>query len=1061
MKKYLSVLALAVSASLAMAAFTPITGVTYTPSGGGPTVRTLTSLTTSTNGVTADVFNANGLANGTTSTTGTVPTGNGGMARMDNFDINDLATGFNNTILTTNFGGINFSNFNGSLPDFFIFEGASGANPDDISIAAVLADGSLGQSVVAPTIIATNGWGNTGEVITDGLLQNGQTVAGLCWKLEDLKDGSGNQLSSTTVIQGIAITAGFGIDPLAVLAASQPILIDHFAVTPSVTTTNVGDVFDVTITAQDAGNATVNSGSAIIAIVAAGTLMEFDWNSDGTYGDASGTLVSGTKTIKARNKRAETATLVASVGAITTTTPPTVTTTVLPFSNLLVLAPNQTHAPGTATGKAGGVVSQLQGSSFSVTVLSVDAYFNAVSSGDTVGILSSDNTATLPADAALVTGTNTYSVTFNQRGSFTVTATNVSNGLITNGVSSAIVSAVALTWKGDGSANVWETNTATLNWTNAINGLTYFNNGDQALFDDSGSATPAVNITGTVTPWFVTVNSANNYNFGSGSGGGIGGSASFNKTGSGSVTLNTSNSYSGGTRFTDGTLTLSNAFALPTTGQLALTNTTVVLAATNLTRAGNTTIRGTSVTFAAVGANRSVSFGNTSWGGTNNALFEGDGTNELVLCRIGDSFTLDFQSQIDFLSNAGDKVIRVEDGAAAVDAIMSGRLLDNAGNTGRLVKTGAGTLKMTSPTSNYEIPTYIQAGTVILTGAHDNDGVFILGDGANSGVLQVSDATTLTNLTVKSITTSGTGTGNRVVGGNASISTLTLNTTGGDVVFDGVIGGPGANQNNLALAKNQTGLVLTLTASNTYVGPTIINNGTLALSGAGSINNSVSIEVTSPDLFDVSAVTGGYVLGAAQTLKGLGSVNGSVTANGRVEPGSGGIGTLTFFSDLTLNSSAKLVMDINNTNTPNHDTLTVIGTFTPGGTLVVTNIGPALALSNSFQLFSTATTGFSTVQLPTPPSGTVWTNNLAVDGTIALVAAPVIAPSPTNITFTVSGGNLILNWPSGQGWNLQAQTNSRAVGLTTNWVTVPGAVPPLTNAVDAANGTVFYRLVYP
>jgi hypothetical protein len=91
----------------------------------------------------------------------------------------------------------------------------------------------------------------------------------------------------------------------------------------------------------------------------------------------------------------------------------------------------------------------------------------------------------------------------------------------------------------------------------------------------------------------------------------------------------------------------------------------------------------------------------------------------------------------------------------------------------------------------------------------------------------------------------------------------------------------------------------------------------------------------------------------------------------------------------------------------------------------------------------------------------VWTNKLAQNGTIALVAAPVVAPSPTNITFSASGGNLILDWPAGQGWQLQAQTNSRAVGLTTNWVTVPGAVPPFTNAVVPANGTVFYRLAFP
>jgi hypothetical protein len=115
-----------------------------------------------------------------------------------------------------------------------------------------------------------------------------------------------------------------------------------------------------------------------------------------------------------------------------------------------------------------------------------------------------------------------------------------------------------------------------------------------------------------------------------------------------------------------------------------------------------------------------------------------------------------------------------------------------------------------------------------------------------------------------------------------------------------------------------------------------------------------------------------------------------------------------------------------------------------------------LALNDTFQLFSTAVSGFSQTQLPPTPSGLAWTNNLAVDGSISLVAAP--APAPTNITFSVSGGNLTLNWPAGQGWQLEARTNSLTVGP---WALVPGAVPPLTMPIDPANGSVFYRLVYP
>jgi len=250
--------------------------------------------------------------------------------------------------------------------------------------------------------------------------------------------------------------------------------------------------------------------------------------------------------------------------------------------------------------------------------------------------------------------------------------------------------------------------------------------------------------------------------------------------------------------------------------------------------------------------------------------------------------------------------------------------------------------------------------------------------------------------------------------------------------------------------------VLYLSGVNTYTGPTIVNNGVIALTGSGSINNSVSIEVTAPDVFDVNAVTGGYVLGAAQTLRGIGTVSGAVTANGRVAPGNvPGIGTLTFDNNLTLNASAKLEMDINRTNSPNHDTLVVSGAFAPGGTLLVTNIGPALAKNDTFDLFSQPVVGsFSLIQLPTLAPGLSWTNKLALDGSIAVVGPP----TPTNITVSVSGGNLTLNWPAGEGWNLQARTNSLTVGP---WYPVPGAVPPLVIPIDPANAEVYYRLVYP
>jgi hypothetical protein len=99
-----------------------------------------------------------------------------------------------------------------------------------------------------------------------------------------------------------------------------------------------------------------------------------------------------------------------------------------PFSQLQVLMPGETAAPNTPTGKTGTPNIQAVGLPFTVTVNAVDAAWNVVSSTDTVDITSSDSTAGLPPDAALVNGTFGFSVYFGQPGTnWTVTATDVTD----------------------------------------------------------------------------------------------------------------------------------------------------------------------------------------------------------------------------------------------------------------------------------------------------------------------------------------------------------------------------------------------------------------------------------------------------------------------------------------------------------------------------------------------------------------------------------------------------------------------------------------------------------
>ena len=98
-----------------------------------------------------------------------------------------------------------------------------------------------------------------------------------------------------------------------------------------------------------------------------------------------------------------------------------------PFVKLQVLMPGETAAPNTPTGKTGTPDAQAVGMPFNVTVNAVDEVWNVVPSTDTVTITTSDSTASLPADAALSGGTRAFSVTFGSTGTFTVTATDVTD----------------------------------------------------------------------------------------------------------------------------------------------------------------------------------------------------------------------------------------------------------------------------------------------------------------------------------------------------------------------------------------------------------------------------------------------------------------------------------------------------------------------------------------------------------------------------------------------------------------------------------------------------------
>jgi hypothetical protein len=125
------------------------------------------------------------------------------------------------------------------------------------------------------------------------------------------------------------------------------------------------------------------------------------------------------------------------------------------FSQLLVLLPGETNAPGTATGKIGSPTPvSLSGSSGNedVTVMAVDKNFNPISGvQDTIGLTSTDTGpvgGTSPNSIAMVNGVATFSdgvapnggpYAFGDQGTFTITATDTSNTNIAATASSPVV----------------------------------------------------------------------------------------------------------------------------------------------------------------------------------------------------------------------------------------------------------------------------------------------------------------------------------------------------------------------------------------------------------------------------------------------------------------------------------------------------------------------------------------------------------------------------------------------------------------------------------------------
>lgn len=193
----------------------------------------------------------------------------------------------------------------------------------------------------------------------------------------------------------------------------------------------------------------------------------------------------------------------------------------------------------------------------------------------------------------------------------------------------------------------------------------------------------------------------------------------------------------------------------------------------------------------------------------------------------------------------------------------------------------------------------------------------------------------------------------------AQVSLIVVGAVANALTYDA----PAGNSTAISPLAGSGGLTkmgrgkLTLAAANTYKGATVVSNGSLVVNGAIGAG-------------DVAVKNGA-------TLGGGGIIGGAVTveAGGVLRPGLGGTDTSPLTVKNRLRLSGTTVIAINRANPSTASTLKGITTLTRGGSLVVTNVGPALRVDDIFTLFVAGSEQgtFTATNLPALAAGLKWT----------------------------------------------------------------------------------------
>jgi hypothetical protein len=240
----------------------------------------------------------------------------------------------------------------------------------------------------------------------------------------------------------------------------------HLQVSAPATAT-AGTAFTVTVTALDAGNATVTGYTGTVQITSSDGKAVLPATATLPHGSGSFTVTLG------------------SVGS------ETVTATDM-SNSALTASSNITVNPGAATHfVVTGPSSAVARTALTFTVTAEDSLGNtATGHTGTVHFVSSDGAATLPPDATLTAGAGSFSVTFNTRGSQTLVVTDAANSSVVGVSGTVTVSEPAYTvGVFNSTSGVWTLDTqGTADPSPANDTFTFGGVGDTAITGDWNGA---------------------------------------------------------------------------------------------------------------------------------------------------------------------------------------------------------------------------------------------------------------------------------------------------------------------------------------------------------------------------------------------------------------------------------------------------------------------------------------------------------------------------------------------------------------------------------------------